>query len=140
MKTEIMQGLPTPEEYRDLRASAGWKLLDANAMAKGVASSVYGVIAKQDGKTVGMGRIVGDGGIIHLLADIIVMPEFQGMGIGRAIILNLMDWIQTTCVRDSLVWLFSAEGKEGFYEKFGFKRRPSSGMGSGMQWYWRDAE
>ena len=84
-----------------------------------------------------MGRIVGDGGIFSLIVDIIVIPEYQGQGIGKTIILNIMDWIKENCAVESTVWLFAAEGREGFYEKVGFEKRPMDGYGAGMQWFWR---
>jgi len=83
-----------------------------------------------------MGRIVGDGGIFSLIVDIIVIPEYQGQGIGKTIVQNIMDWINANCAVGSTVWLFAAQGREGFYEKFGFKKRPMDGYGAGMQWFW----
>jgi predicted N-acetyltransferase YhbS len=138
MTIEFENALPAPEEYILLRSAVGWNLIDENAMVKGVRASTYSVLAKSEGKTVGMGRIVGDGGIIFLLADVIVIPEFQGKGIGKEIMNRIMNWIKTNGAKGSLIWLFAAEGREGFYEKFGFEKRPADGKGAGMQWVWRE--
>lgn len=77
---------------------------------------------------------MGDGGIFFLIVDIIVIPEYQGLGIGSEIVRQLLEWIHATASTDSMIWLFAAEGKEGFYEKLGFMRRPAPGKGAGMQW------
>lgn len=135
----IVEGLPTIEEYKFLRSSVGWQLIDENAMRKGINTSVYSLLAKAGDKTVGMGRIVGDGGIIYLLADIIILPEFQKQGIGHMIVQNLMDWLRNNCAKGCLVWLFAAEGKESFYKKVGFEKRPAPGYGAGMQWFWKNS-
>lgn len=138
MTIEFENALPTPEEYILLRSAVGWNLIDEDAMVKGVEASTYSVLAKSEDKIVGMGRIVGDGGIIFMLADVMVIPEYQGKGIGKKIVNRIMDWIRTNSVKGSLIWLFAAEGREGFYEKFGFRKRPFSGKGAGMQWVWED--
>lgn len=136
MEIELKKELPTLEEYKHLRSVAGWKLVDDKSIIKGLDSSTYSILAKVGNKTVGMGRIVGDGGIFSLIVDIIVAPEYQGQGIGKAIVQNIMDWIKANCAVGSTVWLFAASGREGFYEKFGFQKRPMDGYGPGMQWFW----
>ena len=138
MQIELKKELPTLEEYKCFRSAVGWKLVDDKSIAKGLNSSTYSILAKVGDKTIGMGRIVGDGGIFSLIVDIIVIPEFQGQGIGKVIIQNIIDWIKANCVVGSTVWLFAAEGREGFYEKFGFEKRPMDSYGAGMQWFWRN--
>ena len=137
MILEFKNELPTLEEYKYLRSAVGWKLVDDKSLLKGLDSSTYSILAKEADKTIGMGRIVGDGGIFSLIVDIIVIPEYQGQGIGKTIVQNIMDWINANCTVESTVWLFAAEGREGFYEKFGFEKRPMDGYGAGMQWFWR---
>lgn len=137
---KIINEIPTIEEYKYLRSSVGWKLVDDNSIKKGLDASIWSILVKVEDKTVGMGRIVGDGGMFALIVDIILIPEYQGQGIGKVIIQNIMDWIKINYSTDSAVWLFAAEGREGFYEKFGFKKRPFDGYGYGMQWFWNREE
>ncbi len=79
-------------------------------------------VRKQNGKHIGMGRLVGDGAMYWYLQEIIVLPEFQGLGIGTRIVDYLVDY----AVKNSSTGKFttiggvSAKGKEGFYQKLGF--------------------
>lgn len=76
----------------------------------------------KDGKLIGMGRLVGDGAMYWYLQEIIVLPEYQGLGIGTMIVEHLVDY----AVKNSSTGKFttiggvSAKGKEGFYQKLGF--------------------
>jgi GNAT superfamily N-acetyltransferase len=140
MSFELTNEIPTLEGYKSLRSAVGWKFVDDNSIMKGLHSSTYAIQAKSEGKTVGMGRIVGDGGMISLIVDIIVLPEYQGQGIGKAIVQTLLSWIQSHCAKNSTVWLFAADGRESFYEQLGFLKRPMEGYGSGMQWFWNNCD
>ena len=87
---------------------------------------MYIVKATVDGKLAGMGRVVGDYSIVCMLSDVCVKPEFQGHGIGLAIITKLKELIENNVqVGDKMqIELTPTAGKEGFYEKAGFKYRP----------------
>ena len=81
-----------------------------------------------DGEVIGMGRLVGDGVMYWYLQEIIVQPEYQGKGIGTAIVNKLLEYITEHTEKGEFtsVGLTAAEGKEGFYERFGFSK--SHGM------------
>lgn len=64
--------------------------------------------------------------------DIIVLPEFQGRGIGKKIMATVLEFIDSHSVNNSIIGLMSAVGKERFYESFGFIKRPNERMGCGM--------
>ncbi len=87
---------------------------------------MYIVKATVDGKLAGMGRVVGDYSIVCMLSDVCVKPEFQGLGIGLVIITKLKELIENNVqVGDKMqIELTPTAGKEGFYEKAGFKYRP----------------
>lgn len=57
------------------------------------------------------------------------MPEYQGQGIGRAIVERLLEHIKCEAIPGTVVQvgLTAVKGKEPFYEKFGFTCG-SSGM------------
>ena len=72
------------------------------------------------------------------IADIIVIPEYQGQGLGRVIMEQVMDFIRSQLKPGYkfMVTLASAKGKDTFYEKFGFISRPNDDFGPGMhQWF-----
>ena len=58
------------------------------------------------------------------LQEIVVLPEYQGIGIGTAIVNKLLNYIQEHTPEGNFtsVGLTAAEGKEGFYERFGFAK------------------
>ena len=59
---------------------------------------LFNVAAVCDGKVIGMGRLVGDGAMYWYLQEIIVLPEYQGRGIGKRIVNRLIEYIQSTAI------------------------------------------
>ena len=81
---------------------------------------------------IGMSRLVGDHSFIYFIADVIVLPEYQNQGIGTALMKKIMSYLQENVQDYSYITLMSAKGKEAFYEKFGFFKRPTDKFGYGM--------
>ena len=81
-----------------------------------------------------MGRLVGDGAMYWYLQEIVVLPEYQGKGIGKSIVNRLIEYIKSTAILGTIidVGLTAVKGKEPFYEKFGFSIR-ATGMGNLME-------
>ncbi|MCP4755015.1 MAG: GNAT family N-acetyltransferase [Proteobacteria bacterium] len=75
-------------------------------------------------KLVGMVRAVSDGEYQAAIYDMVVLPEYQGKGIGKM----LMDNIEKRLPVSTSI-LFAAPGKESFYQKCGY-RKLLTGMGS----------
>ena len=63
------------EDYNRIREAVGWKALDKKQAETGLKNSVFLTAAWDDGKPVGMARIVGDGGYMYLIADVMIYPE-----------------------------------------------------------------
>jgi GNAT superfamily N-acetyltransferase len=137
MHCEIIEKLPTAQEYRQMRSLVGWGLHDIAVIERALPNSLYGVCAYSDGTLVGMARVIGDGGLTYYIQDVIVHPDFQRQGIGTLIMDRVMDYISTHASQNSVVGLMAAAGKEPFYEKYGFNRRPNEHMGSGMTIFWK---
>jgi len=81
----------------------------------------------EGGELVGFGRIVSDGTLYAFVCDMIVAPEYKLQGIGSMIMEAMLEKCREAGIR--VVWLFSASGKAGFYEKHGFEGRPSTAPG-----------
>jgi GNAT superfamily N-acetyltransferase len=84
-----------------------------------------------------MTRLIFDGAYIAVLVDVIVLSEYQGHGIGKTMIEKALAYLKNNIANDEqvLVMLMCAKGKEGFYEKMGFIKRPDETYGAGMsQW------
>ena len=81
-----------------------------------------------------MARLIGDGGHLNIIADVIVLPEYQGLGIGKNVVKSLLNHIKENLSvgQSAMVYVMSAAGKESFYESLGFERRPNKTLGCGM--------
>jgi len=71
-----------------------------------------------EGNLIGGGRALADGLDCSYLADVAVHPDYQGTGIGKKIIQNLIDQSQG----HKKIILYANPGTEGFYVKLGFKK------------------
>ena len=101
-------------------------------------NSLYSLSIEVDGRTVGMGRIIGDGARNFYIQDVNVHPDYQGQGIGKTIVKNLLLHINEYTDNLDLkgcrlqIGLMAAKGKESFYEPIGYKKRPNDSQGNGM--------
>jgi len=66
---------------------------------------------------VGVGRALADGKDCSYICDIAVHPEYQGIGLGKKIVHDLIEQSQG----HKKIILYANSGKEGFYYKLGFK-------------------
>ena len=69
-------------------------------------------------KLIGVGRALADGIDSAYLCDIAIHPDYQGIGLGKAITQKLLENVKGY----SKVILFANIGKGGFYEKLGFSK------------------
>ena len=120
---EIVERIPTIEEYRYLCTAVGWEaVMNFDAALEALPNSLYGVVAVCDGQTVGMGRVVGDGAIFYYVQDVAVQPAHQGRGVGSQIVGRLTDLVEREAPQKAFLGVFAAEGTLSFYERFGFRR------------------
>lgn len=122
------------EDYNNLRASVGFITIRPNRARVALENSLYLIVATNGKKPIGMARVVGDGGYVYSICDVIVCPSYQSQGLGRAIIEQVLAWLETQVDKGEtiMVNLMSAMDKEAFYEKLGFHKRPFGNHGSGM--------
>lgn len=73
-------------------------------------------------KVVAMARVNGDMGLDYYIKDVVVRPEYQGGGIGRMLIGELLNYINDNGIpgTEIFVELCAMPDKIPFYEKFGF--------------------
>jgi predicted N-acetyltransferase YhbS len=83
-----------------------------------------------------MARVIGDGGLVYYIQDVIVLPEYQGQGLGAKMMDKVMAYIRGQVKHSAIIGLMSAKGKEPFYERYGFIPRPNENLGSGMTLLW----
>jgi ribosomal protein S18 acetylase RimI-like enzyme len=128
-KYVLVERNPTLEEYQRLRAAVGWMDVETEAIDVGLRNSLFSVCIVSENKVIGCGRVVGDGGIYFYVQDVIVLPEFQGKGIGGRIMNAIMKYLKAHVPDGAFVGLMAAEGVSKFYERYGFKERPSDAPG-----------
>lgn len=73
-------------------------------------------------KVIAMARMIGDMGLDYYIKDVVVRPEYQGQGIGRMMIDELLKFVNSNGVNGTGVFveLCAMPDKIPFYEKFGF--------------------
>ncbi len=85
------------------------------------------VSAYDEEKLVGFGRVVTDFVLHAMIFDMIILPAYQGQGIGTMVLEKLVKRCKDHGIRD--IQLFCAKGKRGFYEKNGFEVRAEDAPG-----------
>jgi len=81
-------------------------------------NSRYKCFVFDEDKLIGAGRALADGVDCSYLCDVAVHPDFQGTGLGKALIAKLVE----LSAGHRKIILYANPGKEGFYKKLGFKR------------------
>lgn len=81
-------------------------------------NSRYVCFVYDGARLVGAGRALADGLDCSYLCDIAVHPDYQGGGLGKAIIERL----KALSAGHRKIILYANPGKEGFYRKLGFLR------------------
>jgi GNAT superfamily N-acetyltransferase len=117
---EISDGVPKIAEFCHLRAIAGMTPRSAIAAAAGLPNSWFAVVVRHMGVAVGMGRIIADGGLAFLIADIAVDPAHQQRGLGKAIMARLMAEIRARAPAEAHVSLIADGDARHLYARFGF--------------------
>lgn len=118
---KIVLGAPGATDYLRLRVAAGLSAKTAEQAAKGLPNTWFGVTLLHNGKAIGMGRIIGDGGTAFQIVDIALEPEHHGKGLGKAIMSALMDHLRTHAPQGAYVSLIADGDARHLYAKYGFE-------------------
>ena len=110
------------EEIVELYKSAGWwnDTPDARviipAMIRG--SFRFMVARVPKGRIVGMARVISDGCSDAYIQDVVVLPSYRKLGIGRELIRQLTEY----CISREIAWigLVAEPGTREFYEELGY--------------------
>jgi GNAT superfamily N-acetyltransferase len=103
------------------------------SVERSIANSAAVIGAYHHGEQIGFARTVSDGVAIAYLADLYVLPEYQGRGIGAELIAALV----TSDGWGNVRWMLRTQDAHELYARFGFERagslvmeRPPEGTGS----------
>ena len=99
----------------DIYARAPLAVRSAVEVKRAFSNSYLCCFAWIDGQLVGAARATSDGVFYATVLDVAVDPGFQGAGIGRKMMRELLRRLPV-----EKVYLTTVPGKEGFYEKLGF--------------------
>jgi predicted GNAT family N-acyltransferase len=129
MKTFLDQ-VPESTDFFELFQTTGWNDhldLSEEQLHQAISNSWYTLSVYEDKQLIGFGRIISDGVHQSFLCDLIVSPDYRKQGIGTEIVKRLVNY----CKTNELTWiqLSCAQGKQPFYERFGFKARPTNAPG-----------
>lgn len=116
--------------WRDSTTGLDWHALSALYEAAGMGrkapehlvtafgNSRYVRFAFDADKLVAAGRVLADGVDCAYLCDVAVAPSHQGAGLGQAMLRQLLEAARG----HRKIILYAVAGREGFYERFGFRR------------------
>ena len=112
----------TIEEYYKLLDAVNWKRPTERLLKIGLENGIN-IKYKINNETIGMASYISNGGYIGLIADVIVLPKYQGKGYGTKMIKALLSHIKSNLEENEeiIIELLSAPGKQSFYSKLGFK-------------------
>ena len=112
----------TAEEFIELWESVWDGAPTFEQVELGLKNTLFCVSVWDDDKVIGMARMIGDLGLDYYIKDVVVRPEYQGRGIGRMLISELLKFINDNGIpgTEIFVELCAMPDKITFYEKFGF--------------------
>ncbi len=140
MAIEFIDEAPTLEEYKEMRRAVNFMVLSDRIASNALNNAYHITTVRDNGRAIGMIRVLSDGSYANFITDVMVIPEYQGRGIGTQMMQRTMDFMKSTLLPGETIvlYLMSAIGREPFYKKFGFKTRPNEVWGAGMsQWLTR---
>lgn len=140
MAIEYIDKAPSLEEYMEMRRAVNFMVLSERIASNALNNAFHITTVRDNGRAIGMIRVLSDGSYANFITDVMVIPEYQHKGIGKELMHRTVDFMKSTLREGETIvlYLMSAIGREGFYKQFGFKERPNEVWGAGMsQWITR---
>ena len=112
----ISKEIPAVDEFIALRLAAGLSAKTTEAAQRGLPASLFSVCVRDNGRLIGMGRVIGDGGCNFEVVDVAVHPEYQRRGLGYQIMEVLMNDLRGNAPKSAYVCLIADHGAPALYE------------------------
>ena len=106
----------------ELFSEVDWNNHKVDRIVKAFENSQIVAIGYIDNTIVGCGRVLTDHEFYAAIYDVAIHPKFQGKGIGKAIVSNLLEHLGGI----SFVHLTATTGNEGFYRNLGLKNHETA--------------
>lgn len=122
------------EEVNFLRASAGFRQILPEQIMAGLDGSALVVSAYDRSQIAGMARLIWDDGMVALITDVLVLPEYKTHGVEQELITRLLDFLRGKLKPgfgiqiDVKVW----GNREALYESLGFQLSTNERRGTPM--------
>jgi ribosomal protein S18 acetylase RimI-like enzyme len=131
----LVDEAPAVEDYLALRARAGLSPKSreqAEAALPGSWAACH-VVHESTGETVGMGRILGDGGWYFHVVDMAVVPSHQRRGLGDAVLRALLEQIRARAPSGAYVNLLADPPGRRLYARHGFAETAPGSIGMALR-------
>jgi GNAT superfamily N-acetyltransferase len=130
----LQAGVPTTADYLRLREESGLTPRTKEQADRALPGSwaACHVVALENGVTVGMGRVIGDGGWYFHVVDMAVLPPHQRRGIGDWVLSWLLDRIRRSAPPDAYVSLMADPPGRRLYARHGFTEKRDVSIGMAM--------
>jgi GNAT superfamily N-acetyltransferase len=123
IEIKFVKTWPEDEIVNLYKAGGWWKdFYDKSGIKYLIAGSFAFVVAVDinSNRAVGMGRLISDGVSDAYIQDLVVLPEYRKLGVGKNIVQALLDH----CLSKNILWigLIAEPDQDGFYSNIGFKQ------------------
>ena len=128
-RTEIRQADPATDFPGILGVYAGNKwshARDPDRLRTAVERADLALVAVQDDAVVGFVRTMSDGAFAVYIADILVLPDNQGQGIGRSLLAGVLDHYPLETFHHQV--LIAERDADGFYRRMGMSAVGAFGL------------
>lgn len=98
------------------------KDIPKSVLQKALAHSLCFGVFTNDKQQIGFGRLITDRATYAYLADVFIIDEYRGLGLGKALMTNIVSHPDLQGLRRMVL---STRDAHGLYAKFGFKPVPN---------------
>ncbi|MGG6313375.1 GNAT family N-acetyltransferase [Paenibacillus macerans] len=118
----IVHELPSAAEYLALKDAAGQAGMVEEAVKTALKNSLFAVTARgADGRLIGIGRVIGDGGCYYQVVDVNADPAFLDSGLDEAILKELLEYLDQHAPEGAAIMVVADVQGIPLYQKNGFK-------------------
>jgi GNAT superfamily N-acetyltransferase len=108
---------PEAGEYLSLRQAVGWPRVSLDSVREAFKQTIFFSCVRSTHQLIAFGRIVGDHSLYFYIQDVMVEPQLQRRGYGRAVVMDLLNQAKSCAGRGAFLGLLAVSGTESFYSR-----------------------